>query len=145
MPKTITIKTATGTVRELPIQSGGKSELFYSNSSAEPRCIGHLRFDVDTCGKLWSSWWPHQAAQKHNRTPFRDEFDAVMNALQREIFTKPDRILQALIDRGVPVIPDSRCYGFHIDTDAYSYYVRVYPFPGDYSYSYCYVRGESNG
>ena len=141
----LTIQVRTDDDRTLRVLPGGEHELFYSNSVAEARCIGSLRFDVDSTGKLWSSWWPHQAAQKHNRPPFRDEFDAVMNALQRNIFAKSDRILQALIDRGVPVIPDSRCYGFHIDTDAYSYYVRVYPFPGDYSYCYCYVRGESNG
>ena len=51
------------TVRITP---GGDTALFYSNSAAEERCIGHLRMDADNCGKLWTSWWPHSAAQKHN-------------------------------------------------------------------------------
>ena len=133
--------------KTLAIQPGGDTALFYSDTSEEPRCIGHLRFDVDNCGKLWSSWWPHSAAQKHNRPPFREEFDALVNALQRMLFHDPDHIRQRLIDLGVPVIAeDRRYYGFHIDSDAYSYYFRVYPGRGDYSYCYCHARegGDEN-
>ena len=95
---------------------------------------------------LWSSWWPHQAAQRHNRQPFKDEFDAIVNALQRRVFSKPKRIPDALLDLGIPVIEEgSHYHGFHIDTDAYSYYFRIFPYPGDYSYCYCYVRDEPYG
>lgn len=134
--------------KTLAIQPGGDTALFYSDSPKEPWCIGHLRFDVDGCGKLWASWEPHSAARTHNRQPFRDEFDALVNALQRKLFCKPDQILKRLADMGVPVIEaDRRYYGFHIDSDAYSYYFRVYPGRGDYSYCYCYARegGGGNG
>ena len=57
--------------KTLAIQPGGDTALFYSDSASEAQCIGHLRFDVDSSGKLWSSWWPHQAAQKYNRQPFK--------------------------------------------------------------------------
>lgn len=128
------------------IHPGGEHELFYSNSAAEARCIGHMRFDVDSCGKLWASWWPHQAAQKYNRQPFKDEFDDITNALQRKVFSQPKQILRILTEMGVPIIDESRrYYGFHIDTEAYSDYFRIFPYPGDYSYCYCYVRGETNG
>ena len=132
--------------RTVAILLGGDKTLFYSNSSAEARCIGSLRFDVDTTGMLWSSWWPRQAAQKYNRPPFRNEFDDIVNALQRRVFSKPKQILNALLDLEIPVIEEERhYYGFHIDTEAYSYYFRIFPYPGDYSYCYCYVRGELNG
>lgn len=132
--------------KELHIQPGGERELFYSNNAAEERCIGHIRFDVDACGKLWSNWQPHQAAQKHNCQPFKDEFDAVMNALQRQVFSNPKQILRAMLDMRIPMIDAERhYYGFHIDTEGYSYYFRIFPYPGDYSYCYCYVRGEKIG
>ena len=132
--------------KTVAILLGGDKALFYSNNSAEARCIGHLRFDVDTSGKLWSSWWPHQAAQKYNRQPFKDEFDAIVNALQRRVFSKPKQILHELLDMQIPLIEEERRYhGFYIDTEAYSYYFRIFPYPGDYSYCYCYVRGEQNG
>ena len=128
--------------KELHIQLEGEHELFFSGSTAEERCIGHLRFDVDTCGKLWSSWQPHQAAQKYNRQPFKDEFDAIMNALQRRMFNNPKQIMRVLLDMQIPVIDEERhYYGFRVDTEAYSYYLRIFPYPGDYSYCYCYVRG----
>ena len=134
--------------KTIAIQPGGENELFYSNNSQEYRCIGHLRFDVDGCGKLWTSWWPHGAAQKHNREPFKSEFDALINALQREVFKKPDKIPVMLSKFGIPCMEaDRRYHAFHIDTDLYSYYFRVYPGKGDYSYCYCYVRdgGEQDG
>lgn len=126
------------------IQPGGEKELFYSNNSQEFRCIGHMRFDVDNSGKLWTMWNPHRAAQKYNRQPFRGEFDALVNALQRRLFSKPKRIAAALAELKIPCMAeDRRYYGFHIDTDDYSYYVRVFPYiGGDYSYIYCYARHE---
>lgn len=126
--------------KTMVIQPGGMKALFYSNSAAESKCIGHLRFDVDNSGKLWTSWWPHGAAQSHNRQPFKDEFDGIVNALQRDLFSKQDEIQKRMIDREIPIINSDLCYyGFHIDTDAYSYYFRVTPRPHDYSYCYCYV------
>ena len=126
------------------IQPGGKTELFYSNNSQEFRCIGHMRFDVDSGGKLWTMWNPHRAAQKYNRQPFKDEFDALVNALQRRLFSKPKRIAAMLAELGVPCMDqNSRYYGFHIETDDYAYYARIFPGSGDYSYIYCYARKEA--
>ncbi len=133
------------TVRILP---GGETELFYSNSTAEEKCIGHLRIDVDGYGKLWTSWWPHSAAQKHNREPFKAEFNALINALQRELFKKPEKLPAILRELNFPLMnADRRYYGFHIDTGFYSYYFRVFPGKGDYSYCYCYERvgGKQDG
>ena len=125
------------------IQPGGENELFYSNNSQEFRCIGHLRFDVDSCGKLWSMWNPHRAAQKYNRQPFKDEFDSLVNALRVRLYAKPHRVTATLAEMGIPCIEqDRRYYGFHVDTDDYSYYVRIFPYAGDYSYIYCYARHE---
>ena len=125
------------------IQPGGENELFYSNNSQEFRCIGHLRFDVDGCGKLWSMWNPHRAAQKHNRQPFKDEFDSLVSALRARLYAKPHRVTVTLAEMGIPCIDESRYYyGFHVDTDDYSYYARIFPLAGDYSYIYCYARHE---
>lgn len=141
MKNTITVRLTPKSVKELPLIPGGETELFYSDSRAESRCIGHHRFDVDDCGKLWAYWQPHSAAHTHNRQPFRDEYDALMNAIRRLLFRKPDQILKRLTDLGIPVIEaDRRYYGFHVDSEAYRYYYRVYPGKGDYSYCYCYTR-----
>ena len=134
-----------GTNRYVEIHPGGERELFYSNNSQEFRCIGHIRFDVDTCGKLWSLWEPHRAVQKYNRQPFKDEFDAIVNGLQRRLYSKPGRTLARLTEMGITCMDRSRhYYGFHIDTEDYSYYARIFPYPGDYSYIYCYSRKEVN-
>lgn len=131
--------------RSVTILPGGDAELFYSNSTAEGRCIGHLRLDVDSCGKLWTSWWPHEGGRQYNREPFRREFDAMINALQRGLFSKPRQILGKLLQLGIPSLDgDVRYRFFHIDTDACSYYFRVYPGNGDYSYCYCYAREPAN-
>lgn len=138
-----TLRLRTEPPRDVIIQPGGDVALFYSGSASEARCIGHLRLDVDGCGKLWSSWWPHQAAQKYNRQPFKNEFDALVNALQRRLFATSDQIMQMLIDMQIPCMDAaSSYYSFHIDTDDYSYYMRLFPHVGDYSYIYCYTRKE---
>lgn len=31
--------------------------MFYSDSPAEPRCIGHLRMDFGSGQEFWTSWW----------------------------------------------------------------------------------------
>ena len=140
--KSILLEAGAG--RTFVIQPGGENELFYSNSSQEFRCIGHLRFDVDTCGKIWSMWNPHRAAQKYNRPPFKEEFDALVNALRTRLYREPDRAAAVLAEMGIPCIEQARrYYGFHIDTDEYSYYARIFPCAGDYSYIYCYSRREA--
>ena len=145
MNDTITIRPDKQTRKTLRIQSGGENELFYSESRQEKACIGHLRIDVDGCGKLWTSWWPHSAAQKYNRLPFRAEFDALINALQRELFRDQAKISGILSGIGVARMEDERYYVFHIETDDYRYYFRVYPGKGDYSYCYCYAKeGETD-
>ena len=81
---------------------------------------------MDGCGKLWTSWWPHNAAQKYNRPPFRASFDALINALQREMFRDQAKISGILSGIGVTRMEDERYYVFHIETDDYRYYFRVY-------------------
>ena len=131
--------------KTVAILLGGDKALFYSNSSAEARLIGHRRIDADNYGKLWTSWWPHSAAQKYNRPPFRAEFDALINALQRELFRDQAKISGILSGIGVARMEDERYYVFHIETDDYRYYFRVYPGKGDYSYCYCYAKeGEAD-
>lgn len=145
MNDTITIRPDKQIRKTLRIQPGGENELFYSESRLEKACIGHLRIDVDGCGKLWTSWWPHSAAQKYNRPPFRAEFDALINALQRELFRDQAKISGILSGIGVARMEDERYYVFHIETDDYRYYFRVYPGKGDYSYCYCYAKeGEAD-
>ena len=143
MNATIEIKTDSETVQKLLIQPGGDKALFYSGGPSPERLIGHLRMNADNYGKLWTSWWPHEAAQKYNREPFKSEFDALINALQRELFCQPETMMSKLLSLGIPSLDDDKRYRFfHVDTEAYSYYFRVYPGKGDYSYCYCYVRGE---
>ena len=148
MNRVLTIAISPKMNKTAQILPGGETELFYSNSTAEEKCVGHLRIDVDGCGKLWTSWWPHSAAQKHNREPFKIEFDALISTLQRELFKKPEKMAAILRELNVPLMnADRHYYGFHIDTDFYSYYFRVFPSKGDYSYCYCYVRdgGKQDG
>ncbi len=128
------------------LQPGGDVELFYSLSSREAQCIGHLRGDFGSDGdECWTTWWPHEA-HTLNTPEFKQELQELMDALRAGILQSLSSMRKYLNRHPAPLAEDSSCstHGYHIQTARYAYYLRCTPAPGDYHfYLYCYAKGDS--
>lgn len=109
-------------------------------------CIGHLRADFGSGNEFYSTWDDHRPEMKTER--FMGEFDEVINALRE------DKQYGGLLKCRSEMI--SFChrhpasgfegnytqeYGFRVNTEYYSYLLRLNPNKGDYNlYCYCYQR-----
>ena len=115
--------------------------MFYSDSPAEPHCIGHLRMDFGSGQEFWTCWWPH-AAHAHNDDVFKAELDALIQALSKDIFKDRAHMCKYIADHPVPPLEEgSRTYGYCVHTEKYAYFIRCMPEPGDYNaYIYCYLE-----
>ncbi|ETT54669.1 hypothetical protein BSK66_24865 [Paenibacillus odorifer] len=133
------------------LQSAAPEEaaLFYSGSAEENLqrgCIGHLRGDFGRSGEeFWMTWFTRRSPLQ---TP---AFDA-----------ERGKVIQAVVDQGViknlqqmlnycNQHPEARItsglhtdmYGFCMQTQDHRYYLRCFPYAGDYNfYLYCYARPE---
>lgn len=113
---------------------------------AQTGCIGHLRGDMGSTGEqFYSSWDDHQGQLKTQE--FKDEFDAVINALRFD--EAHDGVLanrRALANYcwhhpDSRLVPGEDAFGFRLDTENYSYMIRLNPNRGMYNiYCYCYQR-----
>lgn len=109
-------------------------------------CIGHLRVDMDTNGTgFFSSWDTHSPSLKDDA--FKAEFDVLINELRTNedlggILT--NRKSMAAFCRAIPdsvITEDGRNFGFRLDTDDYTYMLRLNPHKGEYNaYIYAYDR-----
>ena len=115
--------------------------MFYSDSPAEPRCIGHLRMDFGSGQEFWTIWWPH-AAHAHNDNVFKTELDALIKALRKDLFKDRAHMYKYIADHVVPPLVESpRTYGYCVHTEKYAYFIRCLPEPGNYNaYIYCYLE-----
>ena len=114
--------------------------------SMQTGLIGHLRGDMDSDGQgFYTTFFDFR--QELKTDDFKDEFDTVVNALRRD-----PAYQQILGNRGnlrsfCYAHPESRIqsdrddYGFRVNTEAYSYLIRLNPNRGEYNfYIYCYKR-----
>ena len=122
----------------------GTNNLYYSESDAEERCIGHLRGDFGDGMEFWTQWFPHAAAD-HNDKQFQDEFSSLVKTLRRDVlknrysmhkfFREHDGLL--LDDLSVDTSPR----GYMVMTENYDYYIRCQAQKGDYNfYIYAYTH-----
>lgn len=121
----------------------GTFKMFYSDGPAEDRCIGHLRGDFGKGGdEFWNSWFPH-AADTRNDDSFKEEFDALINALRKNLL-KSRVFMQKYLREHDSLLLESgiiTARGYMVTTEQYEYYIRCQPQPGDYNfYVYAYVR-----
>lgn len=124
---------------------GGAEEMFYSTDGPEEKHrVGYMRMDFGDGGEFWSTWWPRSADSKHNTADFKAEMTGLVNFLRSGILKSAQIALRQVSALRLPCIDtDRRYYGFHILTGQHAYYVRLFPFRGDYSYVYCYRRNDS--
>ena len=114
-----------------------------SQISAQTGFIGYLRADMDTDGNgffsSWNGWNDRLKTQE-----FKDEFDAVINSLREEGDILHNRKALAGYCYSNPqarMKTDTEYYGVRVDTEKYSYLLRLCPEKGEYNlYCHCYVR-----
>lgn len=110
--------------------------------SMQTGLIGYLRADFGSTGKeFWSSWFDIRADLKTDE--FKEEFDGVINGLRDGDILSGRQAMSAYCH----ATPDSAFgdgydhYGIRLDTDKYSYLMRLIPVKGDYNlYCCCYRR-----
>ena len=109
-------------------------------------CIGHLRVDLGSNGQgFYSNWDDHRP--ELNSPEFKQEFDDVISALREQeisgCFLKDRDSLKKFCSQfpEAKMTEDGREFGFRLDTDEYSYMMRLNPNRGEYAaYIYAYER-----
>lgn len=109
--------------------------------------IGYLRADFDSNGKnFYSTWFDHRKELKSDA--FKSEFDDVINALRENPeyggILKSRTDMTAYCRKNALAFEGSYTteYGVRVDTDHYSYLLRMNPTKGDYNlYCCCFVTG----
>lgn len=128
-----------------------KEEMLYCYAqsqqiSMQTGLIGHLRGDMDSDGRgFFTTFFDFRNDLKTEE--FKEEFDTVINALRTD-----SQYQQCLGNRSKlsafcyahsesRIQSDRDDYGFRVNTDTYSYLVRLNPNRGEYNfYVYCYKR-----
>lgn len=112
---------------------------------AQTGCIGHLRVDMDSSGwGFYSTWDDHMPSLKTQE--FKDELDEVINGFR--FGKKPDSFLTNrsvlttyCFDHMDAMFENGREFGMRVDTEKYTYMMRLNPNRGEYNlYCYCYQR-----
>ncbi len=120
---------------------------FYSASAEEEisrACIGHLRGDFGRSGEeFWVNWFTRSSP--YETSAFKDELGKVFQAMgEQEVLKSRYHMLRFCSQH-----PEARIggawstdvYGFSMQTKEHRYYLRCFPFAGDYNfYVYCYRK-----
>ena len=128
----------------------GTEHLYCYTQSSQIKCqtgsIGYLRADMDTNGQGFFSTW--NDFQKDLKTDeFKAEFDIVINQLRDSGFLKNRTELgKYCFSHPEAMIGGDRSeFGFRVDTEKYSYMMRLNPNKGEYNlYCYCYRKDWLN-
>lgn len=121
----------------------------YSQSrqiSGQCGLIGYLRADMGRSGtEFWSTWNGFRDDLKTDK--FRGEIDDVINELRDKGFLQNRRALEQYYQNNSDArfdgefARDMEYFGVRVDTDNYSYLMRLTPRQGEYNmYCYCYRK-----
>ena len=119
-----------------------------SQISSQTGLIGYLRADMDTDGNgFFSSWNDYRKDLKTDE--FKQEFDEVINSLREEgdiLHNRKDLAYYCYTNPQSKMPTEQDYYGVRVDTDKYTYLLRLNPNKGEYNlYCYCYVKEWLNG
>jgi len=123
----------------------GSTELYYSGSDHENRCVGHLRGDFGKSGDEYlATFWEHEGINVAGKG-CKKELTALVNTLRKNLL-KSRKAMRKYIQQRPPLILEAGAimsYGYQVTTEKYDYYIRCTPCPGVYDfYIYMYVREE---
>lgn len=126
---------------EYLLQPVGDSEFFYSASSREHECIGHMRGYFDDCDMLFTSWWPH-ATDALNTPEFKQEFNDLVNHLRKNVLSSLRALRSHIYAHPHPLDGDNwnSPHGYVIFTRKYDLYLRCTTQRGEYIYIYVYAH-----
>ena len=118
-----------------------------SQISSQTGLIGYLRADMDTDGNgFFSSWNDYRKDLKTDE--FKQEFDEVINSLREEgdiLHNRKDLAYYCYTNPQSKMETEQDYYGVRVDTDKYTYLLRLNPNKGEYNlYCYCYVKDWLN-
>lgn len=109
-------------------------------------CIGYLRADLGSTGKEFHSTW-NEISAFFKSDEFSKEFDEVINTLRFDenygnMLSDRAKLSQYCHSNAKQYSgADNQYYGVRVDTDNYTYLLRLNPNKGEYNlYCYCYVR-----
>lgn len=126
------------------------AEYDYSYSSdgtkdISPKRIGHVRADFGSTGtQFWHTWWPGPNERLNNQD-FKQDLRDVIDSLREQGNFLESRQALSKYCAAVPDadMGDDRQYGIRVDTENYTYFLRLNPHKGDYNlYCYCYLKAD---
>ena len=114
--------------------------------SSQTGLIGYLRGDFGSSGKeFWTTWNGFREDLKTDE--FKTEFDDVINGLRDgDVLADRNAMSSYCCSNPASSFDDDRNhYGIRLDTDKYSYLMRLNPNKGEYNlYCYCYRKDWLN-
>jgi hypothetical protein len=115
--------------------------LLFENSGQKQACIGYLRGDFGKNGKeFWSTWFDIEISLKTKA--FNFELDNIVNGLRvGELLKNRATMANYCITHPASYVLQAmrEFYAFRIDTKEHRYYLRCFPYQGDYNfYLMCY-------
>lgn len=123
----------------------GEAKLLYSDSNMKFRhaWVGRLRGDFGYRGEeFWHTWFPH--ADELQTQQFKTDLQEVVNALRKEGLLKNlTGMRDYCLRHPESKINEDVCpaYGFLVETEGYQFYIRCFPYLGDYQFNiYAYSK-----
>lgn len=114
--------------------------------SSQTGLIGYLRGDFGSIGKeFWTTWNDFRKDLKTDE--FKAEFDDVINGLREGDVLSGRKAMSSYCcsNPDSSFNDDRNHYGIRLDTDKYSYLMRLNPNKGEYNlYCYCYKKDWLN-
>lgn len=124
--------------RNFSYSSDGKKDI-------SPMRIGHVRADFGSYGtEFWHTWWPGPKEYLNNQD-FKTDLTAMVNSLRSKgNFLENRQALAKFCRQTLEAdMGDDRQYGVRVDTEKYTYFLRLSPYKGDYNlYCYCYLTED---
>ena len=138
-----------GKTYEIKPVHGDEANLFYANAGkeAERGCIGYLRADFGGNGKeFWTTW--NDQCKDLKTQAFKDELNEVIDHLRErgnmlDGYAGLSKFCFENRDAKLGAGHRDDSYGFRIDTDSHSYFLRGILARGDYNlYCFTYQRDK---
>lgn len=114
--------------------------------SSQTGLIGYLRSDFGSIGKEFLATW-NDFRDDLKTGEFEDEFDNLINSLRDGDFLADRKAMSSYCcsNPDSSFNDDRNHYGIRLDTDKYSYLMRLNPNKGEYNlYCYCYKKDWLN-
>lgn len=118
-----------------------------SNTKLHHAWVGRLRGDFGLNGnRFWHTWFPYTGELLTQQ--FKNDLQKVIDALRRDGLLKNlQNMKDYCLQHPEAIINDDiyPSYGFKVDTEAYQFYIRCFPYPGDYQFNiYSYSKTSAN-